>query len=110
MRLLSVVVIDIPAALARSARSRTDRLEDFGGTGGGTFSATCCGTGAVFDLAASAAFGSAGFASATFVATADLDDSLGASASFGAAGGSAFTAFEATLAGADAANRSLNMS
>src|SRR4051812_40131634 len=106
MRLLSVVVIDITAALARSAMSRTERPDDFGGTGGGAFSATCCGAGAVFDLAVSAALVSAGLVSAIFVAAADLD----ASASCGATTGAALAAFEATLAGADAANRSLNMS
>src|SRR5690349_7543358 len=100
MLLRSLVVIDITAALARSAMSRTERPER-DGAGGGAFNATCCGAGAVLalavSLAASRAFGvSTGFASAirTVVTV------FGASASFGASGaGAALAALEATLCG-----------
>src|SRR5882757_9029671 len=102
MLFLSVVVIDITAALARSAMSRTERLDR---AGGGAIIATCCGAAAGFAFG-SAGFGiSTGFASATFVA----GTVFGASASFGASTAGASAAFEATLSGADAANRSLNI-
>src|SRR5690349_22622014 len=111
MLLRSLEVIDITAALARSAMSRTDRPDLDGAAGGGTFNATCCGAEAgaevVLALAASAGFGvSTGLASATFTAA----TVFGASASFGASGaGAALAAFEATLCGSEAANRSLNI-
>src|SRR5215475_12362203 len=98
MLFLSPEAIDITAALARSAMSRTERPEDCGACGGGPFSATCCGAGAGFALASAVLGASTGFASASFVATA-----FGASASFGASGaGAAFAAFDTTLCGDDA--------
>ena len=77
--------------------------QDFGGTGGGTFSATCCGAGAVFAWPSAPSAASPprpsgrGLASALPQASERL-------------GGAALAAFEATLSGADAENRSLNMS
>src|SRR5438445_8313341 len=101
--------IDITAALARCAMSRTESpavlFGSGGGTaGGGTFIATCAGA-ACFGLGASATFG----------ALTVFGASLGASANFGATGccdgamtGSGGTA-DATACGCEAANRSLNI-
>src|ERR1700750_2435517 len=98
MTFLSLVVIDITAALARSAISRTERLERAGACG--VAIATCCGADCLdlsADFAASAGFGaSTGLASATFTGTV-----FGASASFGASGTGAVAALDATLSGAE---------
>src|SRR5438270_4380045 len=94
---------DITAAFARCAMSRTEApvfanlvSEDFGG-GAGVASATCTDADALsfFSRASLAFVGSANFGGSAAGA---------ASASFGAS-----TTFEASLCGADAANRSLNI-
>src|ERR1700744_3784815 len=96
-------VIESPAALARSAMLRTERLDDL--DGGGTLSATCCGAG----LALSAAFASTGLISAGLASATLTGAGFDTSASFGAAGGgAALAALEATLSGAAAAKRALN--
>jgi len=107
MLLRSPDVINITAALARSAMSRTERPDRAGAGGGSVNAATCCG---VCDLAVAA---SAGFGASEGVASASLTPAagFGASASFGASdGGAAFAAFDSTLCGSDAANLSLNIS
>src|SRR5258708_11951766 len=127
MDCFSLEAIDITAALARCAMSRTDAPGVFAAVvnsaglasagfasavrGGGTLSATRvdAAAGAIsFGFGASANFGAAaGFgASASFGASIGL----GASASAGASGGRAASAtFEASPCGAEAANLSLNI-
>src|SRR5579871_2622656 len=98
--------------------SRTEMPDFAGGAsgrdGGGAFKASCCGTGFVFEASvfAASAFAlsaldiSAGFASASLTGV----TVFGASASLGAScAGAALAAFDGTLSGAEAANRSLNI-